>query len=367
MTIQERPLYGEVEIKRTTDVWVEQGRNMVTDPQPTVLSSPGWGAQNRSIAEPGWLGGALSSAATAYIFTGLAAEAIAVGDKVTMSVTYKVTEIPPGTVATHIRAVPHIRTGNVYIQPPLADLWHRPIVIGQEETVVIHWIADRDIVANQLDIALRTSADSGTNVTVPAGFAWRATKALIERGHTDGAFYDGSTPSEDPSVRYRWADANNASASIREIRLIDFVAAATGVQIRRGGTRTGLGVKTDVGLMSFELLDAHDPMTGGTIKPGQEIRGVSRDLAGNLAPIFTGRVVDITTRYPLNKGTGRLRARTIVTVADAVHVHGTTPRYGVSLAAGFETFESRIARLAGSALAPIDPPVEGAPREVYAL
>lgn len=146
-----------------------------------------------------------------------------------------------------------------------------------------------------------------------------------------------------------------------------FMAHALNVTIRRGGARTGLGVKTDVGIMTFDLLNAEDPMAGGTFAPGQEIAALSRDRAGVLRELFTGRVADVAAAYPMNKGTGRLRAVTRVTVADAVKVHGETPRYGVSIAAGFETFEARIQRLAGSALAPVNPPIEGAPREVYAL
>ncbi|QZD99038.1 minor tail protein [Microbacterium phage Lola20] len=145
------------------------------------------------------------------------------------------------------------------------------------------------------------------------------------------------------------------------------VADALQLTIRRGGSRQSVGVKTDVGLMTFQLLDAGDPMGGGTFAPGQEIRGVSRDLAGGLSELFTGRVVDVASSYPLNKSTGRQRAVTTITVADAVKTHGETPRYGVAIPTGFETFEARISRLAGSALAPIEAPAQGAPREVYAF
>ncbi|QGH78533.1 minor tail protein [Microbacterium phage Kaijohn] len=145
------------------------------------------------------------------------------------------------------------------------------------------------------------------------------------------------------------------------------MADALQLTIRRGGSRQSVGVKTDVGLMTFQLLDAGDPMAGGTFAPGQEIRGISRDLAGGLSELFTGRVVDVASSYPLNKSTGRQRAVTTVTVADAVKTHGETPRYGVAIPTGFETFEARISRLAGSALAPIEAPAQGAPREVYAF
>lgn len=154
-----------------------------------------------------------------------------------------------------------------------------------------------------------------------------------------------------------------------EIRREDseFIAHATNLTIRRGGARTALGVTTDVGIMSFLLQNAEDPLQGGTFAPGQKIVVLSRDRAGKMAELYTGRVLDVGAAYPMNKGTGKLRALTRVTVVDAVKVHATTPRYGVAIPTGFETFEARIQRLAGSATDPIEPPVEGAPREVYAL
>lgn len=145
----------------------------------------------------------------------------------------------------------------------------------------------------------------------------------------------------------------------------DLIGNATNVTLRRGGARTGLGLKTDVGILTFSLLNAEDPMSGGTLQPGQQIVARSLDAAGQPAELFTGRVVDVSSTYPIDKGNGEQRAVVVVTVADAVKVHVETPRYGVSIPSGFETFEARIGRLAGSALAPIEPPVEGAPREVY--
>lgn len=143
----------------------------------------------------------------------------------------------------------------------------------------------------------------------------------------------------------------------------EFISTATTVTIRRGGIRNALGVKTDVGLMTFTLADDEDPLVDGTFQPGQTIQA----LAGG-QPLFTGTVVDVGAAYPLNKATGVLRSRTTVTVADAVQRHASTPRYGAMIGEPYyETFEARINRLAGSALAPVDPPVEGAPREVYAL
>ncbi len=84
--------------------------------------------------------------------------------------------------------------------------------------------------------------------------------------------------------------------------------------------------------------------------------------------IFTGTIVDIAAAYPLDKETGETRSVVQVTVSDAVRVHATTPRYGVTLSTPFfETFEDRIARLALSSQTPVEVPVNDAPREVYAF
>ena len=53
---------------------------------------------------------------------------------------------------------------------------------------------------------------------------------------------------------------------------VPLLADATGITIRRGGSREGLGVRTDVGLCTFRLLDAQDPLAGGQLAPGQQLR-----------------------------------------------------------------------------------------------
>src|SRR6218665_3901185 len=137
---------------------------------------------------------------------------------------------------------------------------------------------------------------------------------------------------------------------------------AAGITIRRGGSRDGLGIKTDVGLCTFTLRDRQDPLHGGTFTPGQPVR-----IQTSTRPLFTGRIVDIASAYPLDKQHARAAARVTVTVCDAVQIHTAPPRYGCQIAQGFESFESRINRLASSAQAPIDVPVVGSPRGVYAF
>lgn len=142
---------------------------------------------------------------------------------------------------------------------------------------------------------------------------------------------------------------------------------ATNITIKRGGRREGLGVKTDVGLLTFQLKDAQDPLDGGTFYPGQAVRVVSHN-GSEKTPIFTGRIAYFGSVYPMDKSTGKTTTRVTVTVADAVQIHGSTMRYGVDLGEDlFETFEERIERLEGSANAPVEVPEVGAPREVYSF
>jgi len=285
---------------------------------------------------------------------------------------------------------------------------------------------------------------------------------------------------------------------------VPYIADATRCSIRRGGSRSGLGIKTDVGTMAFTLHNAQDPLNGGAFKSGQTVRAVLKpkadevvysfgfedtnagmggwtanpgteawvtpltaggkalnvwsgdeiaqrtftgltpgqsyavrakvtsysgideynahiavvgtgtgsntttpngvglwaaasyiftatatshiiQLAGEpdsdllwddiqlyrtypVIPVFTGTVSDVKASYPLDKATGKKRVSVTVEVADAVKIHGTTPRYGAMIGTPYyETFEQRITRLAGSALAPIEPPAIGAPREVYSF
>ncbi|QTX04109.1 hypothetical protein [Agromyces archimandritae] len=56
---------------------------------------------------------------------------------------------------------------------------------------------------------------------------------------------------------------------------VTYLPNATGVTIRRGGARDGLGVRTDVGLLTFTLRDAQDPLAGGTFVPGQQVRALT--------------------------------------------------------------------------------------------
>ena len=115
--------------------------------------------------------------------------------------------------ATHVTVCPHTRTSNTHY-PLAAEV--RPIVIGQPEDVVIQWVTPVAIAADQLDVSILGAIANGGLATGNIGFAFRATRALIEPGWTDGAFYDGSTPNDYPTSRTRWLGGVNASQSVKE-------------------------------------------------------------------------------------------------------------------------------------------------------
>lgn len=141
---------------------------------------------------------------------------------------------------------------------------------------------------------------------------------------------------------------------------------ATGITIKRGFVRRGVGLRTDVGIMTFTLKNDQDPMTGGAFQPGQIVRAVQLTDDGPM-PLFTGTITDIGAAYPLDKHAGGIRTETIVTVSDAVLAHTQTMRYGVRIPSGVETFEERITRLEASSRVPVAVPPIGDPREVYAF
>ncbi|AYD86260.1 minor tail protein [Microbacterium phage Efeko] len=382
MTIIERPLFGDVQIERLTDVWQEALRNRIGNPRQLQTGSATWttGGGTGSYASGKYVSTSNASstfyqypsppAGEGYGPTG-SRFAVTAGEPIAMRATFT----NRNSVKVWVRAGfgwYNAAGGNIAVSHqilgPVLEVAPGATVVCEAFGVVP---TGRDVeLTGTLPIVYVYGGPTGG--ISPAGWICDTDQWALYTGPAAPAaapvrYIDGATAPADTLERFRWLDGANRSAAVRETRRAYFAGDALGITLRRGGARTGLGVKTDVGLMTFQLLDSEDPMRGGTFQPGQAVRAVSRAAGGNLAELFTGRVVDVASAYPLNKGTGRQRAVTTVTVADAVKVHGETPRYGVQIAELFETYESRIRRLAGSALAPIDPPVEGAPREVYAL
>lgn len=370
MTITERPLFGSVEIHRVEDAWTEHRRNLFRNPRARDVGSFGshfsawagnsatgvmgyapaaWPASG-SVAQFERTSAAWSSETIGVVVNGIG---LVVGEVYTVAFDLVINRA--ASVAGISRGGSNSTGWDVLAYGPAAG----PMPAG---VPVRQWVTIR--------------AGSGTGARVYRAWSGQLAGDVSQLSNVDiyaGPYQPdrqvvaGDASGQSAIERYRWLGAADASASVFEIGGTELIGHATNATIRRGGSRTGLGIKTDAGILTFQLLNAHDPLAGGDLQPGQLVRAVSRDGAGYLSELFTGRVVDVASNYVLNKSTGRLRSIVTVTVADAVKIHAETPRYGVQLSAGFETFESRIGRLAGSALAPVEAPAEGAPREVYAF
>jgi hypothetical protein len=200
--------------------WAEQRRNRVATPRPSAYAGSTWGAPANFATSPeaGWLGGTLTAATTPYIFSATSTRSYAAGEKVTLSIRYRITGASTGA-AQHISVIPHVRTGNAYYRGTHVT---RPMVLDQDEDVVVQWTTPVAIAAGQLDLAVVGANAAGTGLAAAnAGFGMRATRALIEDGWTAGQFFDGDTNPTGELERTRWLSAVNASASVVETRQVD--------------------------------------------------------------------------------------------------------------------------------------------------
>lgn len=86
-------------------------------------------------------------------------------------------------------------------------------------------------------------------------------------------------------------------------------------------------------------------------------------------PVFTGRINDLATTYQLNKNTGEMTTFVNISATDAVSAHANTTRYGAVSAGGvgYETWASRVIRLATSSTATITPPADDSPIVRYGI
>lgn len=158
--------------------------NMVANPDPGLGTTAGWGMFGSLTKTEGWLEGNYQGAVyTPYVFTSMADEAIQIGDKVTLSMDYRIDRVDGP--ATHVTFRPHKRTGNVHYAADRIDV---PIILGKEERIVLQWTATAAMDANELDLAMVMAAAGGSFQSVN-GFTWRVRRAKIERGHTDGVYY----------------------------------------------------------------------------------------------------------------------------------------------------------------------------------
>jgi hypothetical protein len=223
MTVIEDILYGSDDVNPTLpsvdelmELFKSTGpvvrKNTLTVPRPEVYAGSGWSSAVglQTIPEAGWVGGVLASTIVPYIFTDVSEEAYLAGDRITLSVRYRVPATAGG--ASFVSVVPHLRASNTYYR----DGTHvnRVITLGQDEIVTIAWTTPVDIAAGDLDLAIIASNSAGTDsVTAASGFAMRATDVLIEPGWTIGTYLDGNTPDTNTET-YDWLGLVGASQSV---------------------------------------------------------------------------------------------------------------------------------------------------------
>lgn len=125
------------------------------------------------------------------------------------------------------------------------------------------------------------------------------------------------------------------------------------VTIGRGGTRDGITIRNNPGILSVTLRDFEIDPENPTFVVDQPIR-FSAVIDGDRHVLFTGRCRDINTDW-ITTNRGRTPVTTVVCI-DAVATLDATTRYGAMPEAGTETFRERIARLSRSTNVPIELP-----------
>ncbi|AWN03266.1 major tail protein [Microbacterium phage Camille] len=186
--------------------------NTILIPRPAAYSGSDWVGSGGLGGSPeaGWIGGTLAATTAPYIFTGRSYLEYQPGDKITLGIRYRVTAVS-GPVE-FICVVPGIRTPLKYYRDGYQVT--RPITLDQDEIVSIEWIAPEYIAPGTLQIAVHGSIESGLSfANGDAGFAMRATEAIIEPGWSNRPYFDGDTIDTDIET-YEWANTPGSSPSL---------------------------------------------------------------------------------------------------------------------------------------------------------
>ena len=141
----------------------------------------------------------------------------------------------------------------------------------------------------------------------------------------------------------------------------EYLGTANSLSIDRGGAQKGSSTSLDVGILSFRLVNAGDPLGDVAIKPNTLIRvraanpaSIPAIVAGGSANVFCGTLQDVVMNYD-HKG------NTFVNIvgADGVQsVNNTLSNIVVSSSGlGYETWSQRINNLCRLSTTPVNPPV----------
>jgi hypothetical protein len=147
---------------------------------------------------------------------------------------------------------------------------------------------------------------------------------------------------------------------------VEWTGALNTVESNRGGKRSGASSTVEVGTLTATLINAGDPLDSEDLKPNVKVRLRHRVTDDT---VYTGRIVDLSTAYQLDKQTGETTTLVTLVTADAVRSHSAVTRYGAVTdgGAGFETWALRMNRLAASAMTDVNPPADDSPIVRYAI
>lgn len=267
--------------------WVETRRNLILTPRPSAYEGSGWSTSGGTVTvENGWMRAVTSAASTPYLLTRPIAEAITIGDVVTVRIKVRVDD-PKGL--THLIISPHARTGNTYFAPATAAR-ARAITPGVEQVLEYTWTATANVAAGNFDIAVVGGNAAGAFATASIGLNWSFTEASVERTAERGRpFFDGATPTNGQPVRYRWLGTTNNSASAYDTR--EWIFDPVPVLSQLLGHRTE-GFRVDLLKYDDTLLGPLDGVTDVSLRWDSD---ASISAGGNMQLLDTNQVIDYSS------------------------------------------------------------------------
>lgn len=197
-------------------------KQLIKNPAPAPATT-GWNIGGTGSVSGGFVINNAPGAATPYIFTDTSDEAIAIGDVITATITVR----NDSGAFSYVRFTPHSHTGNVYYLPSNVIA----VSTGQTVTASVQWTSTVNLVANELDIAIVPSTNTGSIIN-PGVAQFAVQKPLLVRGPDTRGYFDGNTVATG-DYGYGWSAGANISTSVeygRGIQNVSVYAGATAIQ-----------------------------------------------------------------------------------------------------------------------------------------
>lgn len=204
------------------ETWTEQARNMMANPIPATTS--GWSAPAGVAITADGFTATNTTTTTPYIFSAAIAtgETIVAGRWYAFRATVRVYAAPT-SIFNNVSVRPHKNVGNVYYGVIPGGI---PTVAANDipTEVAFYWQAPADI--PQSDAFNLSIVGNGTGVS---GSKYSMKSVVIADAGTTmplvspQAFFSGASVSSVPYRRFRWLGLTNNSASVAEVRTVQWV------------------------------------------------------------------------------------------------------------------------------------------------